>query len=346
MKAAQRFSLSFITLACATTPAAAPAAPFQEIPIAVVAGTDQQLPTVSGNWIAWQDDRATPIIHGVRAENRTTGVEHWVSPVPNTGAYHGHPRLSGDTILWQGNPNVQGTLFYDDLSAAGGGQKVFNQSIHQYAGDIHDDLVVWHEAATDPLTTGDLYGSYLGSNSKFPISTSGKVHIEPVTDGRFVVFREYVNPGLLNLFVKDLQTNVTSLLHPAGPNAEIDDGVVVFGTLDGIHVRNLITNQSTTIPTAVPFSVAISGDLVVYSNISPGKSDYDLWGFRLENGQPFLISDAPGNQYWADVHGNFVVWTDDRSGNLDVYGAWVPEPGTFALVGLALVCGLPIRRRR
>ncbi|HEX6960222.1 MAG TPA: hypothetical protein VF175_00025, partial [Lacipirellula sp.] len=49
-----------------------PAPRFREIPIAVVPGSEQRHPVVSENWIAWQDDRATPIVHGVRAEDRAT----------------------------------------------------------------------------------------------------------------------------------------------------------------------------------------------------------------------------------------------------------------------------------
>ena len=74
-------------------------------------------------------------------------------------------------------------------------------------------------------------------------------------------------------------------------------------------------------------SVAISGDLIVFSVIPPGNGGYtDLWGLRLSNPQPFVISNAPGDQLWPDVQNNFVVWSDSRSGDFDIYGMYVPEP--------------------
>jgi beta propeller repeat protein len=322
-------------------------APLQEIPIAVAAGSDQRLPTVSENWIAWQDDRSSPIVYQVRARNRASTAEFWVTPHPGVGlGYHGSPRLSGDTLLWQGNPAAKGTLFYDDLAPRiRNPQQVFPQPIHQYAGDIAGNLVVWQEAASDPLSQGDIYGSYLGSQTKFAITTSNKAYIKPVTDGRFVVWREWISANHLGIFAQDLLTGQSMQLANTGPDPAIDQGVVAYAVSSGIAVRNLLTGQSSVITGAPPFSLAISGNLIAYSTRAPGKSDYDLFGVNLLTGHKFLISDAPGNQIWPDVHGDFVVWSDDRSGDYDVYGAFVPEPAALTLAGLGAIL-LPVARRR
>src|SRR4051794_27053223 len=93
--------LLFLALACAgVVPCerALAVAP-QDIPIVVLAGSDQQQPTLSNNWIAWQDSRTANGVYGVRAKNRSGGAEFWVSPNPGT-AYYSRPRLSGDTVLF------------------------------------------------------------------------------------------------------------------------------------------------------------------------------------------------------------------------------------------------------
>src|SRR3954462_8391367 len=75
----------------------------QDIPIAVVPGSTQRMPTLSQNWIAWEDNRDHLLLLAVRAESRSTGSEFWVSPDPSAGpvADYAHPRLSGDTIVFQ-----------------------------------------------------------------------------------------------------------------------------------------------------------------------------------------------------------------------------------------------------
>src|SRR4051794_40374542 len=146
----------------------------QDIPIVILAGSDQQQPTISNNWIAWQDSRPAQGVYGVRAKNRAGGAEFWVSPNPGS-AYYSRPRLSGDTILFPGNPGSKGVQFYDNLADANPPQKVYDQVRSEGHGDVHDNLAVWYEVPDPALNQGDLYGSYLGSNTKFPISTTGNV---------------------------------------------------------------------------------------------------------------------------------------------------------------------------
>ncbi|HEX6960424.1 MAG TPA: hypothetical protein VF175_01045, partial [Lacipirellula sp.] len=318
---------------------------FREIPIAVVPGSEQRHPVVSENWIAWQDDRATPIVHGVRAEDRATGTEFWVSPMPNRGVYHSRPQLSGDLILWQGNPNATGTLFYDDLSNSNP-QRLYTQSTHQFLGDIAGDLVVWHETTGNPLVEGNVYGTRLGSGVKFPISTTNRVHGLPRTDGRFVVWNEFLSSNISQgsgIFMKDLETGASMQLYDRGTSPAIDDGVVAFAARGGVAIRNLLTGQNMLLPTAnivQDGSVAISKNIVVFSQYdSPLGSPFnlDLWGANIHTGEQFLISGGPGNQYWPDIHGSMVVWNDDRNGDLDVYAAMIPEPAAFSLAAIGLI---------
>lgn len=338
----RRQLILFIALACTgAIPCERALALAVDIPIALGNG-DQTLPTITGNWIAWEDRQAGR----VRAQNRSTGAQFLVGPNPSIGGGNqGHPRLSGDTVLWQGNPGGKGTLFFDNLADANPYQKVLDQSISQFIGDINGNLAIWEETTGSPLTEGNLYGSYLGSNTKFPIADTGNVMSWPVTDGRFVIWREFDGVNHSSLYIKDLQTGTSSLFQFTGGDPEIDDGIAVFGADGGIAVRNLLTSDASTIPTVIPASVAISGDLLVYSIKPAGKSDYDLWGVHRQTGEQFLISDAPGNQLFPDVSGDFVVWADTRNGNFDIYGAWIPEPSTAALLFVAWICGSFIRRR-
>jgi hypothetical protein len=238
-------------------------------------------------------------------------------------------------------------LFYDNLAHPSPPQKVYDQALNQGYGDVRGNLVIWAEDSSDPSAIGgNLYGSYLGSNSKFPISTDNNVFYAPVTDGRFVAWTAWADQNHLSTYARDLQTNTTTLLHTqTKTDFGIDNGIVAYGIVGGVAVNNLLTNQTFTIPAPPTFSVAVGGDLIVYSAKPAGKSDYDLFGVRLPNLQPFIISDAPGDQLWAPVKGNFVAWTDSRNGDYDIYGTFVPEPGTITLAACGAACALFVRRR-
>jgi beta propeller repeat protein len=333
-------------VACATAVLCSHAiATTQDIPIVVLAGSDQFEPKISNNWIAWRDSRTSNGVYGVRAENRAGGPEFWVSPSPGS-AYYAPLGFSGDTIVFQGNPGSKGTLFYDNLADASPYQKVYAQTNDQLTGDTRNNLVIWQDVVNSS-SYGDLYGSYLGSNTKFPISTTGNVAYFPTTDGRFVVWHEF-NASQLDLWAKDLQTGISKKLQAGtGQFADIDNGIVAYAAATGVGIYNLLTDQSFVIPAPTMFSVAISGDLVVFDVPPNGaSSSYDIWGTRISNPQPFVISNAPGDQFLPDVFGNFVVWEDYRNGDIDIYGAIVPEPATIALFCGLSVAALFVHRQR
>ena len=229
MKFGQQHKLFLLALTCALVSFAPCAwAVVTEIPLVVVAGSNQQQPTLSNNWLAWQDSRPSNGVYGVRAENRSGGPEFWVSSSPGS-AYYSRPRLSGDTVIFPGNPGAKGTMFYDNLSNATPVQKVYDQATNQYHGDVHDNLVFWQDVVDPSSFYGDLYGSYIGSNTRFPISTTGNVHTFSATDGRFVVWHERTGSGQHDLWSKDLQTGISTMVQSGvGPDAEIDNGIVVY----------------------------------------------------------------------------------------------------------------------
>jgi beta propeller repeat protein len=346
MKLTPRPMLFLIAVTCATSMyGSRAAAAVPDIPIAVVPGSDQTEPRISNNWIAWRDARTSNRVYGVRAVNRAGGSDFWVSPNPGS-AYYAPLGFSGDTILFQGNPGSKGTLFYDNLADANPYQKVYDETTNQLTGDIGNNLVVWEDGASAPY--GNLYGSYLGSNTKFPISTTGHVFYYPMTDGRFVVWHEINSSSQFELWTKDLQTGVSKMLQSGtGQYADVDNGIVAYGVSSGVGIYNLLTNQNFVIPAPLVSSVSISGDMVVF-NVQPNgpSSNYDVWGARISNPQPFVISDAPNHQFLPVVSGNFAVWQDYRNGDVDIYGAAVPEPGVGALLIGALICSVLIRRSR
>jgi len=59
----------------------------------------------------------------------------------------------------------------------------------------------------------------------------------------------------------------------------------------------------------------------------------------------FPICTDPADQRQPAADGRFVVWTDNRNGNLDIYAAIIPEPATVALLAAGLGALVAHRRR-
>ncbi len=65
------------------------------------------------------------------------------------------------------------------------------------------------------------------------------------------------------------------------------------------------------------------GEILVYVQGLP----YQIWATDIETEQSFPVSDtAESGQWFPAVHGNIVVWQDDRNGNWDIYGADITVP--------------------
>jgi beta propeller repeat protein len=55
----------------------------------------------------------------------------------------------------------------------------------------------------------------------------------------------------------------------------------------------------------------------------------DIFGYNLATGEEFPICLAPGDQVMPRIHGNVVVWIDQRIGKDEIYAARLPfqNPG-------------------
>ena len=92
----------------------------------------------------------------------------------------------------------------------------------------------------------------------------------------------------------------------------------------------------------------IDGRYVVwedYRNPNPdGTGHGDIYGYDLLTGGEFPIAVGPSQQSHVQISGNLVVWQQRVDENTDIWGAYIPEPATGAL--LLLGCSALLRRRR
>ena len=97
----------------------------KERPIAIVAGSAQEQPTIDGHIVAWADNRSGN--YDIFMYDLETGLERWVCVNPFIQV---HPSVSGERIVWQDMRSGKADIYmYDAVSrtesivASGKGQQ-------------------------------------------------------------------------------------------------------------------------------------------------------------------------------------------------------------------------------
>jgi beta propeller repeat protein len=244
---------------------------------------DQVQPRISGTWVVWKD-------------------------------YRGHSLRAVDD-----SPNAE--IFGIDLDS---GQE-YELADTDNATDpaIDGSLAVWTQAGRET----DIVGWDFAGSEYVKIATGRGRQERPAVSGRLVVWQDNRN-GSWDIFLRDLdapESGDAPLFeqsedqeHPAisGRTVVWEDrrdrgaGADIFAMeLDDQKVIRLTSSHDA-------FEPAISGRWVVWV----GRVDQAVFARNLDEDKPRRLTKGPGGKSQPAISGDFVVWTDERNGNRDVYG--------------------------
>ena len=270
-------------------------------PVAVANGPrDDRLNDVSGDYIVYTSFESTTSASGQIIVYRISSGESWVLADALLVQF---PKISGGVIVWR-EAIVEGILIrLYELAWLGTGAAA--QIIHgpqPPAGEIAigDRLVVWSQSQPDGY---DIHAYDLATGESFPVTqTPGVSERMPTTSGPWVVYR-----------ANDL-------------------GSIALR----IGATNVDTAEARTIanPGGIVSRPNIDGNLVAYDANVAGN--YDIFVYRLEQGDTFQVTNDPSDQYLNDVFGDLIAYVDQRNGNEDIFVAqvaFVPEDPCAALGG-------------
>ncbi len=184
----------------------------------------QYWPKISGDVVAWTDERDVEQRIYARRLNQPPGSEFAVSTargifpdvsgdlvIWNAVASHGgdiygrrlsgggvfpistdpvhkiNVQVSGNWVVWQ--DTTGGSWIWAKNLASGSQFRVSGQSVHAEAPAIDGDLVVWRQSRQDPFTT-DIWGRYLSGGDPFQITDTPLLwEGSPDVSGNLVVFQ-------------------------------------------------------------------------------------------------------------------------------------------------------------
>jgi beta propeller repeat protein len=275
--------------------------------------------------------------------------------VANTSALEGAPAISNGTVVWEEfTPGTSSSLIRGRSLPAGAPFVVTNNPLAS-APSISGNLVVWQQADGPLAIWGRRLNQPIGSD--FQISGAAAFDQQfPDVDGDTVVWESFMEPGgdVGNIYGRRLSVGGAFPITTNPENQHFarisGENVVWMDSRDGgsrIYGKNLVTGVEFPISSA-DFSAespAIDGDLVVWKQNNADFSETDIYGRFLSGGDAFPITNTAGIfEDRPDVIGNLVVWQQSPTGaDNEIWGTYVPEPGSAAM---AMMIGIVMLARR
>ena len=279
--------------------------------------------TPVGSGTAQSDIYYQRLVNGQPVGNRV--------PVAVTTADERLNECSGDYIVYTRFDSVTspaGKIMLYQIST--GQTRELDSAADSFLPKIYGDVVVWLKLTS----TGYLALMYRISwgTPVVPVVLAGPLPNPRDIDvgDRFVVWAQLVN-GQYDVAAYDIQNetpfSVTSSpsLNERYPSTsgpwvayQVSSPASPFGYCHSCS-RNLDTGETRIVADngAANSSPNIDGNLISYeSNVS---GNWDIYVYRIAQGDTFQVTSQANDQRLNDLHGNLVAYVDARNGNLDVF---------------------------
>lgn len=256
-------------------------------------------------------------------------------PVATTTADERLNDCSGDYIVYTSFPSVTsvaGSIMLYQIST--GQTLALDSGGNSFLPKIYGDVVVWQTYSVNG-NLALMYRISWGTPVQPVVLAGPEVGLRDIDVGeRFVVWAQNVgvpNAPQYYIVAYSIQSGGNPFYVASNPNINerypstsgpwvaYQVSSPAAPSVIAIHAVNLDTNETRIIADngAANSSPNIDGNLITYeSNVS---GNWDIYVYRIAQGDTFQVTSRPDDQRLNDVHGNLVAYVDARNGNLDVF---------------------------
>ena len=323
---------SLLAIVMLAAPAGASPPYTHETPLATGPGAQQSpdLGLYDWSWpLTWESD-ASGVWHAAWQVSTQTET------VSTAGGAQRHPAVFQNRLVYEDDRNGTVDLYRTWLALAGYPTPTeVDLPFAAGPGDQLDPAVGADSVAyeSDAAGTWDIYVRSISSGQERRLTTNVADQVDPAIEGTVVVWADHRN-GNWDIYCRDLGSGRTSRMTTSAADQtapQIGHGLVVYqddrnGNWD-IYACKLATGKERRLTTDGHDQTAPQiglGRTVVYQDDRAGAADIYLCD--LVTGANRAITDDPAAQTEPCVAGDFVAWTDARSGDPDIYGCTLAYP--------------------
>jgi beta propeller repeat protein len=187
---------------------------------------------------------------------------------------------------------------------------------------ISSQIVVWEDQRDGNF---EIYAMNLATGEERRVTNSTAIDSTPaVRDSRIVW--QVCEMGVCDIALYDWNTGLTQMLTQTADRDErrpdLDGNYVTFDAYSmgerDVYAHDLTTGEERRLTlTGSQNNPNVSGDVVALEDVSTGVYHIMLW--HLPTNTTFQLTEGAEGEYLNDIDGNRVVYTAQRSGQLDIY---------------------------
>ena len=250
--------------------------------------------------------------------------------------------LSDSGMIWIGD-DAEGSsqIYYKDLSA-GEQKQVSTVGSPKDSAMIGGDIIVWEDKRDVPndLYNRDIFSYNLLTGEEKKLNTKPGQHVQPVTDGAYVIWYDRDTMG--DMYLYDVAAGTVKLLGQ-GRYPMVGKGKAVYlGASDGgLGMTDISSGQTKQLllPTDGSYVdwFTFNGRYVLWKqvNLNSKESQYRMMDLESGNGQTPVdltpLSKKKREYSQMTIGSSMAAWLEDKDGIAQIVGANLKERETFPI---------------
>jgi beta propeller repeat protein len=280
--------------------------------------TTETFPSVSGNRVVWVDQR-TSSSRVIVMLDLATGDTTSLTPESEASTL---PTLDGDRVIYARIPPAGNwpLLVYDlttgvETPFATAGEYLLPRLA------LSGHRAAWHDNRNN---NWDIYTFDFNTNMETRLTTDTSSQLWPAIFGDRVTWMDYRHHGTWqDLYTYDFTTGTETRLTEAstlGRGSPVSADRIVWGDIRGGQFSlyeydfNRPNHERPLNTTLLSSEITMNGSRVAWTDVV-----YDIRAFDFTTGTEVRVTNNPGSARYPWISQDYLVWTDYRNGNADVY---------------------------